>query len=154
MIESDNSPLTKISNTDVKEYIRINHGKFTSIEPTFFVKLSINYQPRRFKGFNVKLKKEKMRTFIQAESQTERKDYIQLESQVVRSINFIENLVNKAQQTQIAASHFNGDASKVLGTHLPALGQLENILIESDFERNVTSPRSNPKFVVMIISIL
>jgi len=142
MIESDGSPLTKISNRDVTEYIRINHGKFTSIEPSFFVRLSINYQPRRFKGFNVKLKKEKMRTFIQTESQTERKDYMKVESQVVKSINFLESLVNKAQQTQQATSHFSGDPSKVLETHVTALAQLDNILIESDFERNITSPRT------------
>jgi len=140
-IEEGASVLLKLSNRDLVDYIKYNHNDFVSIEPTFFTRMSITYKPRRFKAFNAKVKKEKLRNYLHTEGQDEGKNFLQIEAQIHRASIFLENLTLKTQQSHASAFSAN-DTFKVVGTQMPALSQLDTILAEPDFDRNITSPRT------------
>ena len=154
-IESPNSALLKISNSDISDYIKVNHFDFTSIEPTFFTKMSITYKPRRLKAFNAKLKKEKLRNYIHTEGKDDG-NYLHTEAKIRRVSVFLENLLTKTQQAQILmgvgfGSFSSDEPSRQIGTQLPAIVQLDAVLSEPDFDRNVTSPRSKMKNLIKLI---
>ena len=144
-IEPLNSPLLKISNSDIADYVKGNHFNFTSIEPTFFTKMSITYKPRRLKTFNAKLKKEKLRNYIHTEGKDDG-NYLRTEAKIRKASVFLENLLNKTHQSQhshLGASFSSDEPSRQIGTQLPAITQLDVLMAEPDFDRNVTSPRSS-----------
>jgi len=141
-IERENSPLFKAAKEMISTYRLQYHLSLRFIAPVFFIKLTIPKPAAQKSTFKTKVGREKMRALL-VKSTEHVEDYFEEEVTINQASAFLDKVMTRVYYKKGLDKHNDPKAfGNMLNTDIEAIHQLEVIMTEPDFLREIPSPRT------------
>ena len=141
-MERENSPLFKMAKEMITSYRLQYHVCLKHIAPVFFTRLTIPRPAAQKSTFKSKAGREKMRALL-VKSTDHSEDYFEEEVTINQASAFLEKVMTRVYYKKgLNKAADPKTFGNMLNTDIEAIHQLEVIMTEPDFLRDIPSPRS------------